>query len=90
MVRFDRGGGEDAEMYFCDQKSLSMPTLRMTSEAKVCALSHIIMCPKTVHGVYTVVASTEHLHNSVTCNLIQCMQINLVEKWMVLKMTTSR
>ena len=30
-----RSGGEMAEMNFCDQKSLSMPTLRMTSEAKV-------------------------------------------------------
>ncbi|XP_062619292.1 ATP-dependent RNA helicase A-like isoform X2 [Saccostrea cucullata] len=29
-----RGGGEQNEMYFCDQKSLSMQTLRMTYEAK--------------------------------------------------------
>ncbi|XP_071097710.1 ATP-dependent RNA helicase A-like [Haliotis cracherodii] len=29
-----RSGGEDSEMYFCDQKSLSLQTLRMTSEAK--------------------------------------------------------
>ncbi|ESO96009.1 hypothetical protein LOTGIDRAFT_116243 [Lottia gigantea] len=29
-----RCGGEDNEMYFCDQKSLSMTTLRMTCEAK--------------------------------------------------------
>ena len=27
-------GGEQAEEYFCDNKSLSMPTLRMTAEAK--------------------------------------------------------
>ncbi|KAK3576029.1 hypothetical protein CHS0354_005181, partial [Potamilus streckersoni] len=29
-----RMGGEQSEMYFCDTKSLSMPTLRMTWEAK--------------------------------------------------------
>nr|XP_022341971.1 LOW QUALITY PROTEIN: ATP-dependent RNA helicase A-like [Crassostrea virginica] len=29
-----RSGGEQNEMYFCDQKSLSMQTLRMTFEAK--------------------------------------------------------
>ncbi|XP_048744664.2 ATP-dependent RNA helicase A-like isoform X1 [Ostrea edulis] len=29
-----RSGGEQNEMYFCDQKSLSMQTLRMTYEAK--------------------------------------------------------
>lgn len=29
-----RMGGEQSEMYFCDQKSLSLPTLRMTCEAK--------------------------------------------------------
>lgn len=34
-IFFFRSGGEMAEMNFCDQKSLSMPTLRMTSEAKV-------------------------------------------------------
>jgi len=28
-------GGEQNESYFCETKSLSMPTLRMTSEAKV-------------------------------------------------------
>ena len=28
-------GGEQNEIYFCEDKSLSMPTLRMTSEAKV-------------------------------------------------------
>ena len=28
--------GENVEMYFCEQKSLSLPTLRMTCEAKVC------------------------------------------------------
>lgn len=30
-----RMGGEDAEMAFCDAKMLSMPTLRVTWEAKV-------------------------------------------------------
>ena len=30
-----RMGGEQNEIYFCEDKSLSMPTLRMTSEAKV-------------------------------------------------------
>ncbi|KAK2184712.1 hypothetical protein NP493_256g04026 [Ridgeia piscesae] len=29
-----RMGGEQNESYFCETKSLSMPTLRMTSEAK--------------------------------------------------------
>jgi hypothetical protein len=33
-VCFSRSGGEQNEMYFCDQKSLSMQTLRMTFEAK--------------------------------------------------------
>ena len=28
-------GGEQSEMNFCEHKSLSMPTLRMTCEAKV-------------------------------------------------------
>ena len=30
-----RAGGEDAEIRFCDYKGLSMPTLRVTWEAKV-------------------------------------------------------
>ena len=30
-----RMGGEQNETYFCESKSLSMPTLRMTCEAKV-------------------------------------------------------
>ena len=30
--------GESAEMAYCDAKSLQLQTLRMTSEAKVCAL----------------------------------------------------
>ncbi|XP_071152767.1 ATP-dependent RNA helicase A-like isoform X1 [Mytilus edulis] len=34
MWEDSRSGGEMSEMNFCDQKSLSMPTLRMTSEAK--------------------------------------------------------
>ena len=32
---FFRMGGEQSEMNFCENKSLSMPTLRMTCEAKV-------------------------------------------------------
>ena len=31
-----RMSGEDSEMRLCDAKSLSMTTLRMTAEAKVC------------------------------------------------------
>ena len=34
-VYFFRQGGEQSEAYFCETKSLSMPTLRMTGEAKV-------------------------------------------------------
>lgn len=34
FVKYYRSGGEQNEMYFCDQKSLSMQTLRMTFEAK--------------------------------------------------------
>ncbi len=30
-----RQGGEQSESYFCQDKSLTMPILRMTSEAKV-------------------------------------------------------
>ncbi|XP_021355773.1 ATP-dependent RNA helicase A-like protein [Mizuhopecten yessoensis] len=37
-----RMGGEQNEIYFCEQKSLSMPTLRMTSEAK-CQLRDILI-----------------------------------------------
>ncbi|XP_033728682.1 ATP-dependent RNA helicase A-like isoform X2 [Pecten maximus] len=37
-----RMGGEQSEIYFCEQKSLSMPTLRMTSEAK-CQLRDILI-----------------------------------------------
>lgn len=31
-----RSGGEASEIGFCDYKGLSMPTLRVTWEAKVC------------------------------------------------------
>lgn len=33
MVYLHREGGDQSESYFCETKSLSMPTLRMTSEA---------------------------------------------------------
>ena len=35
FVCYYRMGGEQSEMNFCENKSLSMPTLRMTCEAKV-------------------------------------------------------
>lgn len=40
---FDRMGGEQDEQYFCDNKSLSMQTLRMTCEAKVG--NTLFVCP---------------------------------------------